>query len=195
MLLEIPSKLETTRLILRQYQNGDGSALFTLLERGSNREYLKPHVDEATTIRTLESAEIRVREFNAYWVAREKFILGIWLKSSNLYIGQLWIEPKRWEVPLFELGWFLDQSQQHQGYATEAAQTGIDFLFNNLKAHKIAVLTRDDNIKSYKLAERCGFVREGHLRDHAIIEGKRFGLFCYALLKHEYNPEINRKDD
>ncbi|MHA2247165.1 MAG: GNAT family N-acetyltransferase [Candidatus Hodarchaeales archaeon] len=186
MLLEIPSSIETTRLIIRKYKKGDGESLLKLIERNDNREYLKSHVTEASTIMTHEEAEIRIRNFIASWVARKRFVLGIWLRTSNLYIGQIWIEPKKWEVPSFELGWFVDRIYQSQGIATEASKRAIEFLFNDLKAHKIIVLTRDDNVRSYKLAERCGFTKEGHLKDHDVKNGKRIGLFCYRLLKHDY---------
>ena len=187
MLLESPSMIETARLTIRRYKKGDGESLLNLLERNDNREYLKDHVTEASTIKTQEEAEIRIRQFYAYWVARERFVMGLWLKTSKTYIGQIWIEPKKWEVPSFELGWFLERTYQGQGIATEAVRRAIDFLFNDFKAHKIIVLTGDTNEKSFKLAERCGFTKEGHLKDHGVKNGKRFGFYCYRLLKHEYS--------
>lgn len=185
MLLNLPSRLETHRLIIRNYEKGDGTAFFRLLEKNDNRAYLKDHVTEASTITTEEEAEIRLRELHADSIARTRFVMGVWLKQSGEYVGQIWIEPKKWEVPSFELGWFLEKSHQGQGIATEATKAGIHFLFNHLQAYKISVLTRDDNVKSYKLAERCGFTKEGHLRDHNIKDGKRFGVFCYGMLKKE----------
>ena len=187
MLLEIPSKLETTRLLIRKYEKGDGESFYNLLEK--NREYLIDHVTEATTIKTKKEAEIRIREIIAFWVARKRFVLGIWLKISQTVIGQIWIEPKNWEVPSFELGWFLDRSYQGQGFATEAVLKSMNFLYTDLKAHKIIVLTHDDNVRSYKLAERCGFIKEGYLRDHNVKDGKRTGLYCYGLLKHEHKSK------
>ncbi len=181
--------METDRLIIRRCEKGDGEALFTLLESNDNREFLLDHVDDASTVKTQEDAEIRIRQLSASWVARERFVLGIWLKSSNLYIGQLWIEPKKWEVPSFELGYFLDRTHQDQGKATEAAKRAIDFLFDDLNAHKIIILTRDDNERSYRLAERCGFESEGHLLDHDVIDGRRIGLLCYRLLRSEHYDE------
>ena len=189
MLLDIPSKLETIRLVIRKYKKGDGESLLKLLESNNNREYLVDHITEASTINTQKEAEIRIRQFIASWVARERFVMGLWLKTSDTYIGQIWIEPKKWEVPSFELGWYLDRTYQGQGIATEAAKRSIDFLFADFQAHKIIVLTRDDNVRSYKLAERCGFTKEGHFRDHGVKDGKKFGLYCYGLLKYEHTSE------
>ncbi|MFX0122198.1 MAG: GNAT family N-acetyltransferase [Candidatus Hodarchaeota archaeon] len=190
-LLDLPRKIETERLILRKYKEGDGAALFNLLESHGNRYYLRDHIDEATDVKTEEEAEIRIRQYVADWIAQKKFIIGIWNKTLGLYIGQIWIRPSKWEVPSFELGWFLGQTHQGQGFAYEAVKAALQFLFNHLRAHKVIVLTRDDNVKSYKLAERCGFVKEGHLRDHNIRDGQRFGLFCYGMLKSDYQRQMS----
>ncbi len=186
LLLEIPTKIITERIVIRKYQNGDGKALFSLLEKTDNREYLKQHVTEASTIKSEEEAEIRLRELAIDWCARNRFVMGIWLISSELLIGQIWIEPKKWEVPSFELGWFLEKSQQGKGLATEAAKAATRFIFTHLNAHKVIVLTRDNNERSIKLAKRCGFTKEGLLRDHNIEDGKRFGVLMYGMLKKEF---------
>lgn len=187
-LLDLPSKLETTRLILRKYEKGDGKELFQLLEKNNNREYLKEYIDEANIVKSEEDAEKRVNELSEDWNNRKRFIMSIRLKSSGEYIGQIWIEPNKWDVPSFELGWFLVRSYQGKGIALEAAKASIRFIFENLKAHKIIVITRDDNYKSYKLTTRLGFIKEGHLREHVIKKnGNRVGLFYYGMLKDEYN--------
>lgn len=187
MSLILPSHLETNRLVIRKYEKGDGKELYQMLERNNNREYLKEYVDEAENIKTEEDAEKNIQELSTYWINRTRFVMGIWLKSSGKYIGQIWIEPNKWEVPSFELGWYLERSLQRQGIATEAAKSAIQFLFENLKAHKIIVITRDNNRNSYKLAERLGFIKEGHLREHNIKKnGIRVGLLYYGMLKDEW---------
>lgn len=187
MLLELPSRLETSRLIIRKYENGDGKELYQLLENNNNQEYLIEHIDEATNVKTEKDAEDRIQELSIDWIERTRFVMGIWLKSSGKYIGQIWIEPNKWEVPSFELGWFLERSQQGQGIATEASKVAIQFLFNRLKAYKIIVITRDDNEKSSRLAERLGFIKEGHLREHSIKKnGSRVGLLYYGMLKNDW---------
>lgn len=122
LLLDIPSQLSTERLIIRKYADGDGAELYLLLERNNNRDFLKENTEEMSAIKTEEEAEIRIRKRAAEWIARDRFVMGIWSKSERKYIGEIWIEPKNWEVPLFEIGWFLDQSYQGRGLATEAAQ-------------------------------------------------------------------------
>jgi len=150
--LNLPVRLDTERLNIRKYAEGDGRELYLLLERYNNRELLKTNVEEVSSIKTETEAEMRFRKRSAEWIARDRFVMGIWLKSQSMYVGEIWIEPEKWEVPSFEIGWFLDQGYQGRGIATEALRHSLEFLFNNIKAHKVIVITRDTNSKSYRLA-------------------------------------------
>jgi RimJ/RimL family protein N-acetyltransferase len=179
-------RLDTERLIVRKYTEGDGRELYLLLERNGNREFLRENVEEVASIRTEEEAEIAVRKHSAEWFTRERFVMVIWLKSENKCVGQIWIEPKNWAVPSFEIGWFLDQGYQGKGIAEEAGRRSLEFLFSSLNAHKVIAITRDTNLKSIKLIERLGFRREGHLRESGIQDGKRYGLLYYGMLKSEF---------
>ncbi|MHA2005262.1 MAG: GNAT family N-acetyltransferase, partial [Candidatus Thorarchaeota archaeon] len=69
---------------------------------------------------------------------------------------------------------------------TEAAGRSLKFLFEDLKAYKVIIITRDTNERSWKLAERLGFTREGHHRESSFKDGKRWGLYYYGMLKSEF---------
>ena len=189
LLLEIPTAIESERLIIRKYEKDDGKELFALLERNDNRAFLKEHVDEATEIKTSEEAEIRIRSLAAFWVSRTRFVMGIWLKSEKKFIGNIWIEPKKWDVPSFELGYYLDQGYTKKGIASEAAKCSLDFIFKELNAHKVIIITRDTNERSYKLAERLGFLKEGHFRECGRDDEKFWGLLYYGMLRKEYEEK------
>jgi RimJ/RimL family protein N-acetyltransferase len=186
LLLEIPAQLESKTLIVRKFEKGDGKDILSLLERNNNRRFLREAADEVDDIKTLDDAEIDVREHAAEWESRKRFVMGIWLKSTGEYVGQIWIEPKDWDVPSFELGYYIDQGYTQRGIATEAARRSLRFLFEDLKAHKVIIITRDTNERSWKLAERLGFTKEGHHRESNIKDGKRWGLFYYGMLKSEF---------
>lgn len=191
--IEPSTQIESDRLIIRKYEKGDGKELFALLERNDNRTFLKDHVDEATDVKSLEDAEKRVRKLSSFWDDRTRFVMGIWLKKNNEYIGNIWIEPKWWEVPSFEIGYFLDKGFTAKGYATEATRRSIEFIFEELKAHKVILITRDTNERSYKLAERLKFVKEGHFRESNKEDERRFGLLYFGMLKTEYEKLIKGK--
>jgi RimJ/RimL family protein N-acetyltransferase len=188
-LLVLPGRLEAERVVVKRWEAGEGQALWALLERHGNREWLYPSAEELVVLTSVDEMEARVCRLAAMWMTRERFVMGIWLKSNQQCIGELWIEPQRWEVLSFELGWFLDQGYLGQGLAAEAAKRSLDFLFSELQAHKVIVITRDTNPKSMKLAERIGVRKEGHFRECRIEKGVRYGLVYYGLLKTEYSSE------
>jgi len=190
LLWEFPDSFNTDRLTIRKYEKGDGKGYIALFERNNNREELKEHVDEANSVRTEEQAEIRIREHEAEWIGRKRLVLGIWLKETEECIGQIWIEPDKWEVPSFELGYFIDSGYQRKGYALEASIRSLKFLFEDLQAHKVIIITQDTNEKSWRLAERLGFPKEAHFRESSIKDGKRWGMLYYGMLRDEYRTKF-----
>lgn len=185
-MLELSSEIESERLIIRKYEKSDGKELFDLLERNDNRAFLKEHIDEATDVKTMDDAKLRVAKLADDWKTRTRFVMGIWSKESSDFIGGIWIEPKFWEVPSFEIGYYLDQGYVGKGLATEAVKRSIEFIFEELKAHKVIIITRDTNEKSIKMAERLQFIKEGHFRESNKKGDRRFGLLYYGLLRTEY---------
>ena len=89
----------------------------------------------------------------------------------------------------YELGYYLDRAYTGKGYASEASKRAIQFIFEDLHAYKIIIITRDTNEPSFKLAERLGFEKEGHFKESNIEDGKRFGLLYYALFRKDWESK------
>jgi RimJ/RimL family protein N-acetyltransferase len=76
-------------------------------------------------------------------------------------------------------------------YVTEAVKATLDFIFHHLKAYRMLLHTRDTNIPSQHVAERCGFSLEGHIRENKRDpDGTVSGDLYYGLLKSEYNASV-----
>ena len=95
------------------------------------------------------------------------------------------------QLPEFGIGYIADVEQVGNGYVTEAVSAIVKELFENVKAHRIQIETDDTNARSIGVAERCGFVKEGHLRENKKHpDGTISGTLFYGLLKSE-NIESN----
>lgn len=188
--MKIPTRLETERLVVRKYKKGDGQDLFALVERNNNCQFLWANVEEVASLKTKTEAEIMVRKHEAEWVGRLRFVMGVWLKDENKCVGQIWIEPDKWDVPSFEIGWFVDGGYEGMGIAAESARRCLEFLFDNLKAYRVSAIMRDTSPRSWKLAERLGFRREGHLRECRVENGVRYGLVRYGMLNTEFPSTV-----
>ena len=189
-LLELPTRIETTRLYLRPYQPGDGPLYFAVSQR--NRAHLATYEAQNVLmgITTEESAEIVVRELAAEWVARTSFFLGAFDRRTEEWVAQVYIGPSSWELPEFELGYVVDQACEGQGYAAEAVRAALRFVFEHLQAHRVHVRCDATNVRSARLAERCSFRLEGRFRENKVnAAGEYSDTLHFGLLRHEFASE------
>ena len=187
LLLTLPTHMESTRLLLRCYQAGDGPWYYAMSER--NRAHLTRYEagNPVLGIHSVEEAEIVVRDFAAAWVARTAFFFGAFRRDTGDFVAQIYVGPVEWTLPQFSLGYFVDVAHEGQGYVTEAAQAALRFIFNDLRGCRVGLECDDTNWRSYRVAERCGFVREGHLRENKKNpDGSITGTLYYGLLRREF---------
>jgi len=191
---EIPIRFETDRLILRRYHAGDGAWYYQAGQK--NRQHLQ-RFESGNTILTIENEEDGervVRQLAAEWDAHKSFLMGAFEKSTGQFVAQIYIGPVNWQLPEFEIGYFVDKDHEGRGYVTEAVRGTLCFIFHELKAHRVCLHCSDVNERSRRVAERCGFVLEGHMREtHQDPDGTFSGDFSYGLLKSEF--EIKESDE
>jgi RimJ/RimL family protein N-acetyltransferase len=139
------------------------------------------------TINSEEEAEIAMRDLAADWVARNCFFMGAFDKQTDEFIAQIYIGPVKWDLPEFEIGYFVDQVHEGKGYVTEAVKGALRFIFEYLHAHRVSLKCDETNARSYGLAERCGMVREAHIRENKKNpDGTFSGTLQYGMLRGEY---------
>jgi ribosomal-protein-alanine N-acetyltransferase len=187
MLSDIPTRLEAERIYLRCYQAGDGPWYYAMSRR--NRTHLARYEAEnvAMSIESEQDAEVLVQELAAEWRARNCFFMGAFDRETDEFVAQVYIGPVSWEVPEFTIGFFVDKDREGQGYVTEAARAAMGFIFEHLRAQRVRLECDDTNERSRRVAERCGMVREGHIREnkrHA--DGTLSGTVYYGLLRREF---------
>jgi ribosomal-protein-serine acetyltransferase len=184
ILLEIPEQFETERLLISNYEKGDGEEFYQLLQ--SNFNHLQEEVDDTKTLKTVEDAEEYVRSKQIAWLSRERLVPKIVKTTRGRMIGQLWIEP-RWDRMIFEIGYFIEEKSQGNGYITEAVRKMIEYLFTELDANRLEIHCKATNARSIGVAKRCGFTKEAHLRERGRTnEGEIVDMVIYGLLRSEF---------
>ena len=187
LLLEIPSHFESERLHLRSYHAGDGPAYYAVSQR--NRQHLMRYESDnvAMQIRNEEDAEIIVRDLAVHWVARKSFFIGAFDKRNEDFVAQVYIGPVNWDLPEFQIGFFVDKDYEGKGYMTEAVKVTLGFVFQHLNAFRICAECDETNVRSIRVLERCGMVREGLLRENKRnADGTISGTMHYGLLRREF---------
>ncbi|MEE4195236.1 MAG: GNAT family protein [Anaerolineae bacterium] len=183
----LPSRLDAERIYLRPYQAGDGSMYFTASLR--NKEHLSTFEFDNVLCHLKDEAhaELVVRDLHADWVSRQHFFWGIFENETDVWCGQVYVGPTNWELPEFSIGYVADVQFEGKGYISEAVKRVLRSLFEDLHAVRIVSDCHENNVRSWKLLERCGFNREGHLRQNRKNpDGTFHGDYLYGLLRDDF---------
>ena len=113
----------------------------------------------------------------------KSFHLGIALPESNKVIGDVWvylIEKDRMAALAIRLA----KSCHGQGYGTEALSAMVRFCFTHTELQRLWAEVDVRNIASQRILEKCGFRREGMIR-----QGRMVNTWCdyyiYGLLSSD----------
>ncbi len=181
------TRITTERLLLRAYEPGDAPWYCAMSLR--NKAHLGKFEagNPITTIATEEDAAHVMSEFAASWVAGKAFFLGAFLHASGEFVAQIYVGVANPDLPEFEVGFIADVDHEGQGYVSEAVRGVLPFLFGQLGAHRVRLECDDTNERSARVAERCGFTLEGHIREnHLWPDGSITGTLHYGLLRREH---------
>lgn len=185
-LLDLPSRIDGDRLVLRAYQPGDGARFFDALEE-DRAELVQWLAWPGSMHKTAEEAESYVRNMAGKWLTREALIMGIFSKDGQTLYGGTGFHGFDWKVPSLEIGWFLRKSARGQGIAAEAVRLCCQLAFEHVGANRVWGTVDVLNDRSWRLFERVGFTREAHLRSecrdhHGVVRD----TFVYAMLAREW---------
>ena len=76
-----------------------------------------------------------------------------------------------------------------QGYGTDALRLLLRASFDELGLRRVALRADADNARGIRCYEKCGFVREGVLREHRLRYGKPLDMVYMAALKREWEAQ------
>ncbi len=141
----------------------------------------------------------------AYWRERcrlgiEELRLGVALRffifkndisnsGENPLIGSAnYTQIMRGPLQACFLGYGLAQAAQGQGYMQEALRATIDYVFDEMKLHRIMANYLPYNVRSGSLLERLGFVKEGVARDYLLIDGQWRDHVLTSLVNPNWKP-------
>ena len=128
-----------------------------------------------------------MEQFIKLWNERKYRFLGVFLKENSEFVAQIYIGSINDQLPGFAIGYIADVDAEGKGYVTEAVHAVVQELFEQAGARRLQIETDDTNGRSISVAERCGFVKEGHLRENKKNpDGTFSGTVFFGLLKSEW---------
>ncbi len=162
--IAIPTEIESERLILRAPRLGDGLAVQQAIHE--SWDSLKRWMPWANSLPTPEETEKVQAQFALEYQERKSFNLLIFRKDTNGFVGYSGIPRLDWSIPKFEIGYWVSASASGQGFIAEAVSRVTDFSFDALRSRRTEIYCDSRNERSWRVAERAGYVLEAQLQNH-----------------------------
>lgn len=176
--------LETARLRLRPYHQGDAQAMFALYSDPRVMRYwsFPPWVEAG-------QASIYIQRALAGMDSGEIFPWAVADRQSDVLIGALTLFSLHAEQRRAEIGYSLSPEYQGRGLAAEALRCALAHAFDELGLVRMEADIDPRNTPSWRLLEKLGFQREGLLRKRWRVNGETCDSAFYGLLAEEFIRE------
>jgi len=156
----LPVQFETERLILRSYTEEDASWYYQMSLR--NREHLRRYElgNVAMSLTSEEHARKTLGELAIYWSDGTCYFVGAFAKTTGEFVAQVYVGPFNREPVEFIIGYIVDCAHEGWGFVTEAVAATVANIFDHLGADRVRIHCDETNVRSLRVAERCGFRQE-----------------------------------
>ena len=89
-----------------------------------------------------------------------------------------------------EIGFQIWKPQErNKGYCSEAVKLLVDYLFTTQSINRVQATTNVLNKPSQRLLEKCGFSKEGQLREVLFTGGEFHDAYVYGMTRQEWKKQ------
>lgn len=183
-------KLETKRLILREWKNKNRKDLIKGINNINVSRWLLvvPYPYKKKDADDYINKQIKRKTTKN----REDYSFAIELKSEKKVIGGVGIHKINKFSGKSDIGYWLSENYWRKGYGSEALDALLKFVFNKLRLRRVEAGIFKGNPSSGKLLEKFGAKLEGvHRKSHRCkADGRIIDECYYGLLKEEWRKLI-----
>ena len=166
-------RIETARLLLRPFGEGDGPAYRAIRLKPGVTRFLPSHTEDPAE--AARRADATAAAFREAW-ARDGY--GPWAvveRASGRLVGHLGLR-RLPDLSETELLFLIDPDAQGRGYATEGGRAALACGFDRLALAQIAAFVLPENARSIAVLERLGMTRSPGLVRAFGLEVLRYGM-------------------
>ena len=175
--------LETERLVLRPFEDGDLEAMYAIQSDAESARWLYNEARSLDETKALLAKKIAADRFRAE---------GDWLtaavvaRATGQFVGDVSMQWVSEQNKTGEIGFIFDRAHQGLGYATEAARAFLAFAFERIGFHRVIGRTEARNTASARVLEKLGMRLEAHLVENEWVKGEWQSELVYAMLEREW---------
>ena len=121
----------------------------------------------------------------------EWWMTVVTLRESGQTIGDLAVFMSS-DGHVAEIGYTFASEHWGNGYAVEAVEALVEWLFTGIEVKRITGMARGDNVASAQVLERTGFIHEGITRQSSWVGDDAADDWIYGLLPEDWERWKNR---
>lgn len=181
-------RLETERMVLRTATAEDAEAVAAYAR--ANREFHAPYQPlRPEAWYTADFWRMLVREEARQAAEGRTLRLFFHLGDSGPLAGHAtFTNFLRGPVQGCTLGYALDRGHEGLGLMTEALRAAVEYVFDEMRVHRISANYVPENERSAAVLRRLGFEIEGRARDYLLLDGRWRDHVLTSLLNPRWVP-------
>jgi RimJ/RimL family protein N-acetyltransferase len=110
--------------------------------------------------------------------------------KDRVYLGGIGLHKIDWENRNAEVGIVIGKKDYwNKGYGTDAMMAILDFAFNQMNLHRVYLRVFEFNQRGIRSYEKCGFKKEGILRQDRYRQGRYYDTIIMGILKDEFQRD------
>jgi len=172
-------ELSSRHIAMRPYRGEDARLLFVAASESVEtvgRWMPWCHAEYAE-----QDSVVWVQRCQASWLNGEEYNFGLF-DSAGRYVGGAGLNHFNRDHNMANLGYWVRQARQREGFASAAVQCLARFGFEMLGLTRIEIVAASDNIASRRVAEKCGAAFECLARNRLVIGGVPVTAAVYSLI-------------
>lgn len=192
----VPESITSERLMIRCPRVSDVPDVVAAVHESLPE--LEPWMAWASRDYSLGECETNIRQAMAQFITRQNLRYHFHDRATGELVGSGGLHRINWQVPRFEIGYWVRTSRSGQGYVSEAVRALTRLAFADFGAKRLEIRCDDLNADSARVAERCGFELDAILynwqrgRDGSLRHERVYVMLDPTLLTEPGRPLIER---
>lgn len=191
----LTATLEQGRIYMKHYFNDFLNGQTIILKQMASADlddFIKVENEKSTLLLANDdipfphTVEDHTSFFQSISGKKQEFFFGIFEKTTEQLIGSCGVYNINWTNSTCLVGISISEKWHGKGLGTDAMQTLISFIFDYIAINKIKLQVFSFNEGAIRSYEKCGFTKEGTLRNEIFRFGKFHDIIVFGLLREEW---------
>jgi RimJ/RimL family protein N-acetyltransferase len=165
---------------IRPYEDSDADELCAAVHESLGD--LWPWMPFADASYSRASASAWILTTQMCWAKHTMYDFAVF-DQGGAYCGGCGINQINTLHQMANLGYWVRSSAAGKGIAAGAVNAVATWAFGNTTLNRLEIVVATNNVRSHRVAEKVGAVREGVLRKRVIVDGNPSDATLYSLIR------------